>query len=771
MEKYGIGQPMRRKEDQRFITGAGSYADDMVPEGAMHGFVLRSPLAHALITRLDVEAARGAPDVALVVTGDDIRAAGLKPIPCMSEMKGADGEDLITRPERWPLQTERVRHVGDGVAFVVARTLAAAKDAAELIEVDYEPLPAVADIEAALADDAAEVWPEATGNRVFAFRTGDAEAVRNAFVGAARVVEVDLVNNRVVPAPIEPRACAASYEPERDHLTLRFSGQAVHGLRRQLASRIFDIPEEKLRLIAPDVGGGFGMKNFMYPEYVLTLFAARELRRAVCWVAERGEDFVSDTQARDQRTRAALALDEDHRFLALRVESQANLGAYLSTNGPMIPTRPSAVVMGGCYRIPAIDFRVTGLFTNTVPVDAYRGAGRPEAAYIIERLVDRAAAELGIDPVELRRRNFIGPDDMPYRTAMGQTLDSADFAGTMAIALEKAERRGFEERREQAKRHGRLRGLGLATYYEATLGIPEEAAALRFEADGVVSMVVGTQSNGQGLETGFAQIVGEVLGLPPDKVRLVQGDTDLVPTGGGHGGSRSTQLGGSALFQASEMVRDKARELAAEDLEVSARDLEFDDGVFRVVGTDRAIGLLDLAAKHRPNGASALDSRAQYTRETFTFPNGCHLCEVEIDPETGSIEVVRYTVCDDFGRVINPLLVEGQVHGGIAQGLGQAMLERTVYEGGSGQLLTGSLMDYALPRADDMPRIDFHLNEVPATTNPLGVKGCGEAGCIGALPSFVAAVLDALRPFGVETIDMPVTPEKVWRLIDRRNAA
>ncbi|HEX6141653.1 MAG TPA: xanthine dehydrogenase family protein molybdopterin-binding subunit [Geminicoccaceae bacterium] len=771
MQKYGIGQPMRRIEDQRFLTGRGSYADDVVPEGALHGFVLRSPLAHARITSLDVEAARAAPGVALVLTGHEIRRAGLKPIPCMAEMKGPDGEDLITRPERWPLQTEAVRHIGDGVAFVVAGTLAQARDAAELVEVDYEPLPAVVEVDEALAEGAPQIWAEGPGNQVFAFQTGDAEAVRTAFARAAHVVEVDLVNNRVMPTPIEPRACVASYDPEADHLTLRFSGQAVHGLQQQLATRIFGIPKDKLRLIAPDVGGGFGMKNFMYPEWVLSLFAARELGRAVRWVAERSEDFVSDTQARDQRSRVALALDEEHRFLALRVESRANLGAYLSTNGPMIPTRPSAIVMGGCYRIPAIDFRVTGAFTNTVPTDAYRGAGRPEAAYIIERLVDRAAAELGVDPAELRRKNFIAPADMPYRTALGQTLDSAEFANTMALALEKADRAGFEVRREDARARGRLRGLGLASYYEATLGIPEEAAELRFEADGMVSMVVGTQSNGQGLETGFAQIVGEVLGLPPERVRLVQGDTALVPTGGGHGGSRSTQLGGSALFRASEAVREKARELAAEDLEVAAQDLAFEDGTFRVVGTDREVGLLDLAARHRPNGASVLDARAEYTRESFTFPNGCHVCEVEVDPETGSVEVVRYTVADDFGRVINPLLVEGQVHGGIAQGIGQAMLEWTVYEDGSGQLLTGSLMDYALPRATDMPWIDFHLNEVPATNNPLGVKGCGEAGCVGALPAFVNGVLDALRPLGVESIDMPITREKVWRLIDRRRAA
>jgi carbon-monoxide dehydrogenase large subunit len=673
MQKFGIGQPMRRKEDERFLTGRGSYTDDAGVPGAFHGFVLRSPLAHARIRHIDAGAARAEPGVAAVITGRDILESGIGPMPCMSEMKRKDGSDAIVRPDRWPLQADRVRHVGEGVAFVVAQTLARARDVAELIEVDYEPLPAVADLGGALRADASQIWPEAPGNRVFEFAAGDRTATAAAFERAARVVELELINSRVVPTPIKPRACIASYDPDQDLMTLRFSGQAVHGLRRQLAQQVFRIPDEKLRLIAPDVGGGFGMKNFLYPEYVLALLAARELGRPVRWTAERGEGFVSDTQARDQTSRAALALDPEHRFLGLRVLSRANLGAYLSTNGPMIPTRPSMVVMGGCYRIPAIDFRVEGFFTNTVPVDAYRDAGRPEASYIMERLVDQAAFDLGIDPVALRARNFIRPEDMPYRTAMGQTLDCADFEATMKLALEAAGRAHFEARRAAAKASGRLRGQGIATYYEATLGIPEEAAELRFEADGMVQMAVGTMSNGQGLETGFAQIVGEVLGLPPHQVRLLQGDTALVPRGGGHGGSRSTQLGGSALFRAAETVREKAREFAAEELEVAAADLEFEGGTFRVVGTDRAITLLELAAHHRENDASALDAGATYTRESFTFPNGCHVCEIEIDPETGVTDVVRYTVADDFGRVINPLLVEGQVHGGVARGFGQVL--------------------------------------------------------------------------------------------------
>jgi carbon-monoxide dehydrogenase large subunit len=528
---------------------------------------------------------------------------------------------------------------------------------------------------------------------------------------------------------------------------------------------VFDVPEEKIRLIAPDVGGGFGMKNFLYPEYILAMWAARKLGRPVRWVSERGEGFLSDSQARDQINRVALALDAEHRFLALRIDSIANMGAYLSTNGPLIPTRPTMVVLGGCYRIPAIDFQVRGVFTNTVPTDAYRGAGRPEASYIIERLVDHAAHQLRLDPAELRRKNFIRPDDMPYRTALGQTLDCGDFSAVMDTALERADRAGFPTRYSEAENRGKIRGLGMASYYEATLGIPQEAAELRFEEDGAVTLLIGTMSNGQGLETGYAQILNELLGVPPDKMRMVQGDTALVPTGGGHGGSRSTQLGGGALFRAAEEVREKGRGLAAEHLETAAADIGFEDGIFRVAGTDRTVALADLAARYRENGRSFLDTRAQYEREAFTFPNGCHVCEVEIDPETGVVSVERYAICDDFGRVINPLLVEGQVHGGTVQGIGQALLERTVYDPSSGQLLSGSFMDYTMPRAADVPVFSFTLNGVPTTTNPLGIKGCGEAGCVGALPAVMNAVVDALRARGISHVDMPATPERIWRLL------
>jgi len=761
MGQFGIGQPVRRKEDERFLRGQGSYLDDIALDGQAYAVVVRSPYAHAEIKRIDVEPARQSPGVLAVFTGHDLEAAGIRPLPCLIDI----GTEL-KKPPRHALQTERVRHVGDPVAFVVADSLAAARDAAELVEVDYDGLAAVTEAVAALGDDAPQLWPEAPHNQAFHFKAGDRQAVADAFARAAHVTRLELINNRVVVAPMETRGAIAAYDADDDRLTLHLSGQGAHNLKSQIASHVLGIEPDRLRLIVPDVGGGFGVKNFLYPEYVLLLFAARELGRPVRWVAERSEDFQSASQGRDQVTKVALALDAEHRILGLEIDTVANLGAHLSTNAPLIPTRASMVVTGGCYKVPAIDFQVRGVFTNTVPVDAYRGAGRPEAAYIIERLIEQAAHELKLDPAELRRRNFIEPADMPYKTALGQTLDCGDFAGTMDKALALADRDGFQERRRASEARGRLRGLGMAHYYEATLGPPQEAADLRFEDDGRVTLYIGTQSNGQGLETGFAQILNEALSVPFEKMRMVQGDTTLVPTGGGHGGSRSIQLGGSALFRGAEETREKGKELAAEDLEAAIADIEFHDGTYRVVGTDRAIGLFELAAKHRENGRSLLDARAQYEREAFTFPNGCHVVEVEIDPDTGTVTVERYAVCDDFGRVINPLLAEGQVHGGIAQGIGQALLERTVYEPDTGQLLSASFMDYTMPRAWDVGHFAFALNEVPTTTNPLGVKGCGEAGCVGALPAVMNAVIDALRPRGIDHVDMPATPETIWRLLN-----
>jgi carbon-monoxide dehydrogenase large subunit len=776
MGQYGMGQPVRRIEDARFVSGHGRYLDDIAVPGQAHGHVLRAPHAHAVIRRIELAAARAAPGVLGVFVGADHEADGLGPIPCGQEIKQKDGRTQYV-PPRHALARDRVRHVGDAVAFVVAETLAQARDAAELIEVDYQPLPVVLDTAAADRPGQPQVWPDAPNNLSFDWEKGDAAATARALAAADRVVTLELVNNRVMVHPIETRGAIGAYDSATERFTLTFSGQAAHTLRRQICDGVFKIPHERMRLVIPDVGGGFGAKNFVYPEYIMVLHAARRLGRPVRWIAERSEGFLSDAHGRDNVTRVSLGLDRNHRFTALRVETRANMGAYLSTNGPIVPTFACAVVLGGVYDIPAVYFECKGVFTNTVPVDAYRGAGRPEAAYLLERVVDVAARELAIDPAELRRRNFIRPDQMPYKTAMGMLLDSGEFAENLDRALALIDRPGFARRRAEAERRGKLRGLGLACYFEATLGMPLETTEIRFdqpgaEGAGTVTIVTGTQSNGQGHETAFAQIVTELLGVPLARIRFIQGDTDLVKSGGGHGGSRSLQLGGSALVRTAEKIVAKGKLIAAHILETAEADIEFAEGTFRVAGTDRAIGILELAAKALdpknlpPDTTPGLDETGQYTRENYTFPNGCHVAEIEVDPETGVASVVAYAVVDDFGRVINPLLVEGQVDGGVAMGIGQALLERTAYDE-SGQLLTGSFMDYCLPRADDVPKISFEINEVPAKSNPLGVKGCGEAGCIGALPATINALCDAL---GARHIEMPATSEKIWRFLNGRSA-
>ena len=576
--------------------------------------------------------------------------------------------------------------------------------------------------------------------------------------------------------PIEPRACIGDIDSSDGTLTLYNAGQAVHGIRRMLAQDVFGLSPSSLHVVSPDVGGGFGTKNFVYPEQVLVLWAARRFGRPVKWVAQRTEDFVSDTQGRDHVMRAELALDSGGTFRALRIATTANLGAYVSTYGAVIPTTPVAVVLGGTYDIPAVHYQVTGVFTNTVPVDAYRGAGRPEASYAIERLVDKAADELGIDPVDLRRRNFIDPQSMPYETAMGSVIDCGEFERVMQRALDTADHGTIETRRDGSNRQGMLRGIGIASYFEATLGVPTEKKELRFDSDGGITLLAGTMSNGQGHETTYAQILHDRLGVPFDAIRFVQGDTSQVAVGGGHGGSRSMEMGANALIATIDLVDQKARRLAAHRFETRSDDIEHTDGRYRVVGTDLSIGILELAAVARdpaqiPEGMEpGLDSVGTHDRQASTFPNGCHVAEVEIDPETGRIDLQRYTVVDDFGTVLNPMIASGQVHGGVVQGAGQALFEHTVYDPGNGQLLAGSFMDYCLPRADDLPSIPVTFEPVPTASNPLGVKGCGEAGCIGALPAIINAVVDALSPFGVTHIDMPATPERVWRAIGAARA-
>jgi aerobic carbon-monoxide dehydrogenase large subunit len=761
-----IGRSLRRLEDERFLTGRGRYVDDIAVPGRLHGVVLRSPHGHALIEGINTAAARAMPGVMGVFTAADLDADGIGTLPCIARV--ATVAPMLVPPRR-ALARDRVRHVGDPVAFVVADTVQEARDAAERIAIAYRPLPAVVDAREALATQAPLLWDDAPGNLSYRFVRGDKGAVDAAFAAAARIVEIELVNNRLVVAPIEPRAAVGTYDAAADHFELLLSGQGVHSLQRQLAEAVFHIPPEHITVRAPDVGGGFGVKNFLYPEWVLVLWAARRLGRPVKWVAERGEEFVSSAQGRDNHTRARLALDRDGRFLALDVDTVANLGAYLSTNGPGSSTNSPASAMGGVYDIPAVFMAVRGVLTNTLPIDAYRGAGKPEANYLIERLVDCAARRLALDPVELRRRNLI--TRFPYKSGLGVTIDCGRFAANLDEMAQRVAVDGFAERRREAVQRGRLRGLGMSCFLETSRGTPGERAEIRFEPDGHITLVLGTQSNGQGHETSFAQIAADLLGLPIGGFRFVQADTRAVKSGNGHGGARSMHMGGTALHLAAQMVLSKARAIAAHLLQADASEVSFGAGHFMVGGSERGIGLLALAEAARdpanlPDGITpGLDADAYNDSDVFTFPNGCHAAEVEIDPETGAVTLERYLAIDDYGRLINPRLTMGQVQGGVAQGIGQALFEHTVYEERSGQLLSGSFMDYALPRADDLPPLDITLAELPTAVNPLGVKGAGQAGCMAAPQTIINAVLDALVPLGVAHIDMPATPERIWRAI------
>ena len=768
--RFGLGQSVRRVEDRRFLTGEGRYLDDIAFDGQLHARILRSPYAHAEIRSIDTAAAVAVPGVVAVLTGAEVAADGLGDIPPGALVTNRDGSSNYV-PSRPALARERVRFVGEPVALVLAESLAAARDAVEQIVVDYDDLPAVVATDEALSADAAQIYTEAPNNLCLDWEKGDQAATEAAFASADRIVTLDHINSRVVVNPIEPRGCIGLWDPDSESYTLYNAGQAVHGISRMLATAVFKTTPDKLRVISPDVGGGFGTKNFVYPEMALVLWAARRLDRPVKWISDRTEGFISDTQGRDHVMRAELALAADGRFLGLRIASTANIGAYVSTFGAMIPTNPVAVVLGGVYDIPAIHYRVKGVFTNTVPVDAYRGAGRPEASYAIERLVDLAARELGVDPLELRRRNFITPEAMPYTTGVGSVLDCGQFERILDRVLETSDQVAFAARRRESEGKGRLRGRGFACYFEATLGLPSEKTEVRFDEDGGVTVLAGTMSNGQGHETTYAQILHQRLGLDFESIRFLQGDTGQIAVGGGHGGSRSMQIGGNALLAAAEIVEEKAKHLAGHLLEAAPADIELVEGACQVVGTDLKISLPELARiardpARRPEGMEpGLDAVGGYEREANTFPNGAHVAEVEVDPETGMVRLVAYHVVDDFGTLLNPMITAGQVHGGVAQGVGQAMLERTVFDPESGQLLSGSFMDYCMPRADDLPDIQVVFEPVPTETNPLGVKGCGEAGCIGALPAVINAVVDALAPYGIRHLDMPATPERVWRAI------
>jgi len=760
--QFGIGQPVRRKEDRRFITGAGRYLDDIALPGEVFAYVLRSPHGHAAIRSIDTAAAKSAPGVLAVLTGADAVADGVRPVPCLAPIAVKPGTPPQNFPRRTVLATDRARHVGDGVALVIAATRDQAKDAAERIAVEYDALPAVVDVAAAVAPGAPQIWPEAPGNVNFVWTDGDRQKTDAAFATAARIVGIELVNNRVVANSMEPRGAIGVYDATAGAYTLYASSQGAHLLKEILTGAVLpDTDPDKIRVITPDVGGGFGMKIFLYPEYVMVLWAARRLGRPVRWIAERSEGFVSDTQGRDHVTKAELALDRDGKFLAIRVTTLANLGAYLSTFGPFIPTEAGKGMQTGVYAIPAAAVEVTGVFTNTVPVDAYRGAGRPEAAYMLERLVDRAGRETRLGAAEIRRRNFIPAAAMPYKTGLGHTYDSGDFAALLDTALRAAQWDGFAARKAEAARRSRLRGIGLSYYIEVCGGDPGVPAQLRFEPGDGVTLLVGTQSNGQGHETAYAQIVSERLGIPFERITLRQGDTAAMKSGSFTGGSRSVPVGGVAARMAADVAIDKGKQLAADLLEAAAADIEFRAGAYVVAGTDRTI---DIFAVARAAGPEKLEGAAEFTPKVATFPNGCHVCEIEIDPETGAAAIVAYTVVDDFGEVINPLLLAGQVHGGIAQGIGQALLERVVYDR-DGQLLSGSFTDYAMPRAGEMPSLDFRWKVIPCRTNPLGIKGCGEAGAIGAPPAVINAVIDALAERGVTAIDMPATPERLWRAL------
>jgi len=765
-EKFGAAQPMRRVEDSRLLQGRGRYTDDIVVEGMLHAIVLRSPYAAARIISLSTGAALAMPGVHAVITGADIKAAGLGGIGCILPLPNTDGTPRHD-PPRPVLADGVVRHVGDPVAFIVADSLEQARNAAEAVEVAYEPGDAVSDLLAALEPGAPLVWPDAPLNTCFRWGAGDAAATEAQFARASHVTRLSVVNNRVVVASMETRAALGEWQDGR--FTLTTNTQGGWGLKARIAGA-FGIPDASLRIVTPDVGGGFGMKAFLYPEQLLVLYAARLLGRPVKWNSGRSEAFLSDTHGRDNVTHGELALDAEGKFLALRVKTVANMGAYLSLFGPFIPTVAGSGVLAGVYGFKAIRADVTGVYTHTVPIDAYRGAGRPEANYVVERLIDTAARELGIDRAELRRRNMVPPSAMPYTTPMGKVYDSGEFERILDVALARMDWAGFPARRAESEARGRKRGIGMSYYLEATGGGPTERAEIKFTPDGFVDVYVGTQSNGQGHETAYTMLTSARLGIPVERIRVIQGDTDRIPVGGGTGGARSLYSEGTAIYATADAVIDRGRRAAGDVLEASAGDIEFEAGRFAIAGTDRGIGILDLAAAlhaRSTEGASeseilSLDAAEVVKIPAHTFPNGCHMVEVEVDPETGSVAILRYLVVDDVGVAINPMIVRGQVHGGVAQGFGQAVCERTSYDPQTAQLLAGSFMDYALPRASDLPDIEVEFVEVPCGTNPLGVKGAGEAGTVGSPPAIINAIVDALDG---RSLDMPATPEVVWRTL------
>ena len=771
--KFGIGQPVTRTEDPVLVRGAGCYTDDLKLAGEAYAVMVRSRFAHGIIKRIDTTAARAMPGVLGAYTGADLAEYGT--LKCIVPFKNRDGTPM-RMPPRPALPTDKVRFVGDPVAFVVAETPLQAKDAAEAVEIDIDPLPAVTTPKAAAAPDAPLLHEEAPGNIALDYHYGDADAVAAAFAKAAHITRVKLINSRVVVNAMEPRAALATYDGASGRYTLHVPTQGVFGMRGNIAE-ILKVEPKQVRILTGHVGGSFGMKAAPFPEYVCVLHAARMLGRPVKWTDERSGSFVSDSHGRDHEVSAELALDADGSFLAVRLTSLANFGAFLSQVAPMPSTLNAVRNVQSLYRTPLLEVSTKCVLTNTTHVSAYRGAGRPEGNYYMERLVDVAADEMEIDRIELRRRNQIKPRELPRKMASGSMYDSGDFPAVLKHALDVAEVKEFPRRKRESRKRGKVRGLGIGSYLECTAPPSKEMGGIRFEQDGTVTIITGTLDYGQGHAAPFAQVLSEKLGIPFERIRLIQGDSDELLAGGGTGGSKSIMHSGTAIVEAAGKVIEQGKQIASHVLEAAVSDIEFAQGRFVIAGTDRSVGIMELAEKLRsginlPEGTpSTLDVRhVSEGPGAATFPNGCHICEVELDPETGIIEVVKYASVNDFGTVINPTIVEGQLHGGVIQGIGQAVMEMTAYDD-DGQLLTGSFMDYALPRAADSPQVLVVHHPVPATTNVLGVKGCGEAGCAGSLTSVMNAIVDALSEFGIRHLDMPATPYRVWRAIQEARAA
>jgi aerobic carbon-monoxide dehydrogenase large subunit len=773
VEKFAIGQSVRRLEDPHLVQGLGRYCDDVRLPRQAYAVVVRSTHAHARIRGIDASAALEAPGVLAVLTGADLAADRLGDLPTDASRKRRDGTPAFTT-HRPALIRERVRHVGDPVALVVAETAAEATDGAARVLVEYEPLPPVAGATVASRPGAPAVWDEAPDNIAFVWEAGSRDAVARAFEHAVHVTRLEFVVTRVAAAPLEPRAAVGEFDRRSGRYTLHTGIQSPHGLRTLLAERIFRVPQSAVRVVTGDVGGSFGMRSGIYPELVLVLWAAKRLGRPVKWTSDRREGFVSDEHGRDNVSSAELALDAGGKFLALRVALMVDIGAYLTPRSAG-PATNNVGGVAGVYTTPAIHLTSTGVYTNTTPTGPYRGAGRPEATYAIERVIDVAARELGIDPVELRRRNLIPPSAMPFKTGLVFTYDCGDFGRVMDLALASADYENFEKRRAEARRCGRFLGLGIANPIEVAggpyTGVNPDTAEMRVNPDGSVSLFAGSTSMGQGNETAFAQIVSDRLGLPPERLQVFWGDSDALGAGWGNGGSGAVSVGGSAVLRATEKVIERGRRIAAHLLEAAPEDVHLLNGRFTVAGTDRGVTFAGVArAAYAPRQLPAglepgFSEMAAFVPPSVTFPNGCHVCEVEIDEATGEARVTRYSVVDDVGRMINPMLVNGQIHGGIVQGLGQGLFEHLVYDGETAQLVTGSFMDYTMPRAEDVPLFTVDSHEVPTKVNPLGAKGVGEAGTVGALPALMNAVNDALAPLGVRHLDMPVTPERVWRAI------